>query len=87
MPTIRFMKTPPRRTFCSSKTARWREADLLLNERAMVSPDTCAVRKRESTIFPSCSQQATPSDRKLTASTKPVTARHFEQRKYNLLGG
>ena len=46
-----------------------------VDERAMDSPDTCAVANARSTMFPVMFAVKTrPSDRKLTASTKPVTA-------------
>jgi hypothetical protein len=52
-----------------------RKAKSAVNERAMDSPDTCAVANARSTIFPVMFAVKTrPSDRKLTASTRPVTA-------------
>jgi hypothetical protein len=52
-----------------------RKANSAVNERAMESPDTCAVANARNTIFPVMFAVKTcPSDRKLTASTRPVTA-------------
>jgi len=53
MPTIRFMKTLHDVRFAVQKR-RWRGRAGLscLNERAMVSPDTCAAETREDTICP-----------------------------------
>ena len=51
-----------------------RKAKSAVNERAMDSPDTCAVANARRTIFPVMFAVKTrPSDRKLTASTMPVT--------------
>ena len=52
-----------------------RKAKSAVKERATDSPDTCAVANARSTIFPVMFAVKTcPSDRKLTASTRPVTA-------------
>ena len=52
-----------------------RKANSAVNERAMESPDMCAVANARSTTFPVMFAVKTrPSDRKLTVSTRPVTA-------------
>ena len=68
-------RKPARATIRPPNIAPTRKAESAVNERAMDSPGTRAVANARITTFPVMFAVKTrPSDRKLTASTRPVTA-------------